>query len=59
MGVERLSRAGHSTPTLTLPLPGGGEIWYNTLAPSPLQGEGWDEGRKQIESGETAAVRQP
>jgi glycosyltransferase involved in cell wall biosynthesis len=29
----------HSTPTLALPLPGGG-----TLAPSPLQGEGWDGG---------------
>jgi hypothetical protein len=29
----------HSTPTLTLPLPGGGDF-----APSPLQGEGWDGG---------------
>jgi hypothetical protein len=28
-----------STPTLTLPLPGGGD-----LAPSSLQGEGWDGG---------------
>jgi len=29
-----------STPTLTLPLQGGGNV-----APSPLQGEGWDGGR--------------
>src|SRR5262245_38748502 len=30
----------HSTPTLTLPLSGGGN-----RAPSPGQGEGWDGGR--------------
>ena len=34
-----------STPTLSLPLKGGGDV-----APSPLQGEGWDGGRTACQS---------